>query len=123
VAPNGRHVFADVAFGERAPVVGWYELDEPMPGLARGIAFNVDAAVFAQMSSEDVRLVREAIGGDASVAASVDRDDLDPIESDVADLALEQEIARLEDELSSSRRLQGALERYLELLSARTTAV
>jgi hypothetical protein len=84
---------------------------------------RVDAAVFAQMSSEDVRLVREAIGGDASVAASVDRDDLDPIDSDVADFALEQEIARLEDELSSSRRLQGALERYLELLSARTTAV
>ena len=29
---------------------------------------RVDAAVFAQMSSEDVRLVREAIGGDGSAS-------------------------------------------------------
>jgi hypothetical protein len=83
---------------------------------------RVDAAVFAQMSSEDIRLVREAIGGDAAFVASVDRDDLDPIDGDAVDSELEQEIARLEDELASSRRLQAALERYLEVLSARTTA-
>jgi hypothetical protein len=96
------------------------ELDDAVAGIE---GKRVDAAVFAQMSSEDVRLVREAIGDDSIFAASIDRDDIDrSTESDADGFVREQEIARLRDELASSRRLQAALERYLEVLSARTTA-
>jgi hypothetical protein len=96
------------------------ELDDAVAGIE---GKRVDSAVFAQMSSEDVRLVREAIGDDSIFAASIDRDDIDrSTESDADGFVREQEIARLRDELASSRRLQAALERYLEVLSARTTA-
>jgi hypothetical protein len=84
---------------------------------------RVDADVFAQMSPEDVQLVRAALGNDAAVIDRVNRDDLEPLaDSDAVSRELEEEISRLESELLSSRRLQGALERYLGALSDRDTA-
>jgi hypothetical protein len=46
-AAGGRQVFMDVAFGERAPLVGWYDV-HPTRSVrhARGIQLNVDAAAF-----------------------------------------------------------------------------
>ena len=45
--PDGRHVFWDVAFGERAPVLGWYDV-HPTKSIrhARGFQLNLDAAAF-----------------------------------------------------------------------------
>jgi hypothetical protein len=84
---------------------------------------RVDADVFAQMSAEDVQLVRAALGNDAAVMDRVNRDDLEPpVDSDAVSNELEEEISRLESELVSSGRLQGALERYLGALSDRDTA-
>jgi hypothetical protein len=84
---------------------------------------RVDADVFAQMSAEDVQLVRAAIGNDAAVMERVNRDDLEPlVDSDAVSRELEEEISRLESELASSRRIQGALERYLVALSDRDSA-
>jgi hypothetical protein len=91
------------------------ELEDTLAGVD---GQRVDAGVFAQMSSEDVRLVRTALGDDAAVAEHVNRDDLEPlVESDTVNRELEEEIARLEGELASSRRVQAALGRYLEVLS------
>lgn len=84
---------------------------------------RVDAAVFAQMSSEDVGLVRAALGDDPAVVGDEDDDYVEhSFESDGDGLELEEEIARLEGELTSSRRVQAALERYLEVLSDRPSA-
>src|SRR5215471_939892 len=46
-AAGGRHVFWDVAFGERAPVLGWYDI-HPTRSVrhARGFQLNIDAAAF-----------------------------------------------------------------------------
>lgn len=83
---------------------------------------RVDADVFAQMSSEDVRLVRAALGDDSAVVDRVSRDDLEPlVQSEAVSHELEEEISRLEGELASSRRVQAALDRYLELLASRPT--
>ena len=84
---------------------------------------RVDADVFAQMSADDVQLVRAAIGTESAAVDRVNRDDLEPlVDSDAVRRELEEEISRLEGELASSRRLQGALERYLVALSDRDTA-
>jgi hypothetical protein len=47
-AAGGTHRFLDVAFGERAPLFGWYDV-HPTRSLrhARGFQVNLDAAVFA----------------------------------------------------------------------------
>jgi hypothetical protein len=83
---------------------------------------RVDADVFAQMSAEDVRLVRAALGDESAVVERVNRDDLEPlVDIDAVNHELEEEIARLEGELASSRRAQAALERYVEVLSGRDT--
>jgi hypothetical protein len=46
-APDHDHLFWDVAFGERAPVLGWYDV-HPTRSLrhARGFQLNLDAAAF-----------------------------------------------------------------------------
>jgi hypothetical protein len=46
-AKGGHHVFWDVSFGERAPLVGWYDI-HPTRSVrhARGFQLNVDAAAF-----------------------------------------------------------------------------
>lgn len=45
--PDGSHKFWDVAFGERAPVMGWYDV-HPTRSIrhARGVQLNIDAAAF-----------------------------------------------------------------------------
>ena len=84
---------------------------------------RVDADVFAQMSADDVQLVRAAIGNESAAVDRVNRDDLEPlVDSDAVRRELEEEISRLEGELASSRRLQDGLERYLAVLSDRDTA-
>ena len=83
---------------------------------------RVDADVFAQMSVEDVQVVRAALGDEAAAVERVNRDDLEPlVDSDAVNHELEEEIARLEGELAASRRAQAALERYLEALAGRAT--
>jgi hypothetical protein len=46
-AKGGHHVFLDASFGERAPLVGWYDV-HPSRSVrnARGIQLNIDAAAF-----------------------------------------------------------------------------
>ena len=46
-AKGGNHLFWDVAFGERAPVLGWYDV-HPTRSVrhARGFQLNLDAAAF-----------------------------------------------------------------------------
>jgi hypothetical protein len=52
-AAGGRHTFLDVAFGERAPLFGWYDV-HPTRSLrhARGFQVNLDAGVFALVDSD-----------------------------------------------------------------------
>lgn len=79
---------------------------------------RVDADLFAQMSPEEVLLVRALLGldspalDDAYGEASVEPD------ADAREQAdeLEEEVVRLGDELASSRGRQAALQRYLDLL-------
>ncbi len=78
---------------------------------------EIDAAVFAAMAPEDAVRVRVALGN----VESVDWDDIgdesegDADEDDEGGVD-EEEVARLQGEIESSRRSQAALERYLELL-------
>jgi hypothetical protein len=46
-AKGGKHVFWDVSFGERAPLIGWYDV-HPTRSVrhARGFQLNVDAAAY-----------------------------------------------------------------------------
>ena len=81
---------------------------------------RVDADLYARLAPEDVPLVRAALGDVDPVAPDEDEEDLALYvdldeEPDAADP--EDEVVRLQDELTASRRRQDALERYLELLS------
>lgn len=91
---------------------------------------RVDAAVYAQLSPDDVQLVRAALrdsdheeavfDDDADAEASPDdaddaQEDDDAVEADDAQED-EEEILRLQGELDGSGRLQAALERYLDVL-------
>jgi hypothetical protein len=84
----------------------------------------IDERVFAQMTPEDVELVRAALGDDSAdefVAEGDEGDEWFIEEGDAAEVAAEDresEIARLEAEIRNSRRRQAALERYLEALEA-----
>jgi hypothetical protein len=79
---------------------------------------EIDEEAFAALTPEDARLVRAALGGGQRVD---DDDDVEDEESgddpEDAEAAGEEEIARLQAEIESSRRSQAALERYLELLA------
>jgi hypothetical protein len=91
---------------------------------------RLDADAFAQMSPDDARLARTALGldgdADSDAEAEVDGDDFGfsfDLEDDEADPEdLEAEIARLQEVIESSRRVQAALERYLALLSGQAVA-
>jgi hypothetical protein len=91
---------------------------------------RLDADAFAQMSPDDARLARTALGldgdADSDPEAEVDGDDFGfslDLEDDEADPEdLEAEIARLQEVIESSRRVQAALERYLALLSGQAVA-
>lgn len=90
---------------------------------------RLDADLFALMSPEDAGLVQAALGqnldgepdeeadpNDDGFELSLDFDD-DEAETGETEQDVEEEIARLQAELESSRRVQVALEQYLELLS------
>jgi hypothetical protein len=95
---------------------------------------RLDADLFAQMSPDDAGLVRAALGqnvnADPDEAEPEDDDFGFPVDFDAGEAEtneteqddVEEEIARLQAELGSSRRVQAALERYLELLSERRSA-
>ena len=83
---------------------------------------RLDAEVFARLAPEDVALVREALGeqeedeadlfaegGFLDLEAEEDGEDVEPPGA---------EIARLQEEVAASRRVQAALERYLAALDA-----
>jgi hypothetical protein len=88
---------------------------------------RVDAAVYAQLSPDDVQLIRAALrdsdyeeavfDDDADAEASPDDADAEasPDDSDDAQ-ENEEEILRLQGELDVSGRLQAAFERYLDVL-------
>jgi hypothetical protein len=87
--------------------------------LADAAREEIDAAVFSAMAPEDAVRVRVALG----TVESVDWDYVDEAEDDEPEVddavgVDEEEIARLQGEIESSRRSQVALERYLELLGA-----
>jgi hypothetical protein len=73
---------------------------------------RIDELAFARMQPEDVALVRETLGE----PLPFDEDDVEPVE--LEDDGIDEEVARLEDEIADSRRRQLAFERYLEALDA-----
>ena len=84
---------------------------------------RLDEEVFAQMDAEAVELVRVALGGGTEFEFDEEPEDDafdvsfdEPAAEDEGD-PVEEEIARLQSEIESARRVQAALERYAELLS------
>ena len=84
----------------------------------------IDERVFAQMASEDVELVRAALGNDSAdefLAEGDEGDEWFVEEGDEGEIVAEDresEISRLEAEMADSRRRQAAFHRYLEALDA-----
>lgn len=81
----------------------------------------IDERVFARMGSEDVELVRAALGDDSADEFDAERDEWFVEEEEEAEIVAEdreREISRLEGEIRDSRRRQAALQRYLEALEA-----
>ena len=84
----------------------------------------IDERVFARMASQDVELVRDALGDDAadeSVAEGDEGDEWFVEEADEDEIVAEDresETSRLEAEIRDSRRRQAALQRYLDALDA-----
>jgi hypothetical protein len=83
----------------------------------------IDERVFARMASEDVELVRDALGDDSVGTFDAGGDEwfVEEEEEDEAEILAEDresEISRLEGEIRESRRRQAALQRYLEALEA-----
>jgi hypothetical protein len=84
----------------------------------------IDERVFTRMASDDVELVRAALGDDAAgelVAEGDESDEWFVEEEDDSEIVAqdrESEINRLEAEIRASRRRQAALQRYLEALDA-----
>jgi hypothetical protein len=79
----------------------------------------VDAAVYAELSPDDVQLVRAALGDtdDRSAFDGYEEDEDENLEAPPDDRQEgEEEILRLQGELDMSGRLQAALERYLDRL-------
>jgi hypothetical protein len=78
---------------------------------------EIDEEAFAAMTPEDALLVRTALGNAERVddwdGAADEESGEDPEDAEAAG---EEEIARLQAEIESSRGSQAALERYLELL-------
>ena len=105
--------------------------------LAEAEGARLDDELFAQLSADDAGLARTALGldvdaePDAEPEAEEDSGDFEfslDLEDDEAEMDaddpedLEAEIARLQEVIESSRRVQAALERYLALLSGTPVA-
>jgi len=103
--------------------------------LAGADGTRVDAGIFAHMSEDETALVRAALG-EVALADEDEEDDEDETLDDADDFGfsdefdddeadpgadtgdeVEDEVTRLQEEIESSRRIQAALERYVELLS------
>jgi hypothetical protein len=79
---------------------------------------GIDEEAFAQMTAEDVEIVRGVVSESADLDLSDELDsDWMSLESD-DDIRAERtdEIARLQEEVAESRRRQAAFVRYLEVL-------
>jgi hypothetical protein len=77
----------------------------------------LDAAVFAELSAEDVEIVRPALQGDEPAPVETFEIDLEAGDPQAEHVAwLEEEIARLEQEIGASGGRQQAFERYLDAL-------
>ena len=74
----------------------------------------LDEAAFAQMTPADVEVVRPALQSVDAEPADPEPEDENGREATIA--WLEEEIARLDEELASSSRRQQAFERYLDAL-------
>ena len=87
--------------------------------LAEADGPGLDASLFEQMSEEDASLVAVALG---QVEPVFDPDEEDEEEAGFGDesedgAGVEEEAARLQEEIESSQRIQAALSRYLDLLA------
>lgn len=84
---------------------------------------RIDRETFAKMSPEDVELVSEVLVDRPEPVEQTEDGLLEPelifpgAEEEEEHEGIEEEIARLEQELASSRRRQRAFERYLDALS------
>ena len=80
----------------------------------------IDASAFAQMDPADVEVVRASF--QSSEPDVYDEDELIALGLDLSEseagVDLEEEVARLEDELTSSNRRQQAFARYLDALGS-----
>jgi len=79
----------------------------------------LDAVLFARMNDEEAELVRAALGDVLAFDFGEDEEDAAPEEPEPGD-GVEEEAARLQGEIDSSRRIQAALSRYLALLDERS---
>ena len=85
--------------------------------VAEGEGPRIDELAFARMEPEDVALVRETLGG--PLPFDEEETDLFAMEPEALEEAgVDEEIARLQDEIADSRRRQRAYGRYLEALDA-----
>jgi hypothetical protein len=91
--------------------------DQLVEVVTEQLAPELDRAAFAQMTPEEVEVVREALVGPAELGLDED-DPADWLQDDEPEEGpdFEGEISRLEAELAESRRRQQAYERYLEAL-------
>lgn len=85
---------------------------------------QVDREAFSKMSPEDVAIVSEVLADGSEPGGQGENEHLEPdltfldAEEEEEDAGIEEEIARLEQVLSSCRRRQRAFDRYLEALSS-----
>jgi hypothetical protein len=81
---------------------------------------RIDEEAFARMSPEDAQAARALLQPDGGPGSGEDWLELDdePAESEPDETReeIEEEIARLEEEIAASRRRQEVLERYIEAL-------
>jgi hypothetical protein len=82
----------------------------------------IDAAVFAELSPEDVEIVRPALQGDEAEPVESFEIDLEGEDPQAEHAAwLEEEVARLEREIAASGGRQQAFEHYLDALGREQT--
>ena len=91
--------------------------DQLVEVVTEQLAPELDRAAFAQMTPEEIEVVRGALVG-AEALGLDEEDPADWLADDEPDEApdFEGEIERLEAEMAESRRRQHAYERYLEVL-------
>ena len=87
--------------------------------VTEGEGNRIDEQAFARMDPEDVALVREALEEPSVFDEGEEQADFLALEHDEdAQTEVEEEIARLQAEISASRRRRLAYERYLEALNS-----